>query len=53
MALLRRHIKPEEWKPAGIDALEDNALNVVRSTDNRSVLTCHESGNTELIAHSP
>lgn len=50
MALLRRHIKPEEWKPAGIDALEDNALDVVRSADNRSVIAGPGSGKTELLA---
>lgn len=50
MALLRRHIKPEEWKPAGIDALEDNALDVVRSPNNRSVIAGPGSGKTELLA---
>jgi superfamily I DNA/RNA helicase len=50
MALLRRRIKPEEWKPAGIDALEDNALDVVRSADNRSVIAGPGSGKTELLA---
>ena len=50
MALLRRHIKPEDWKPAGIDALEDNALDVVRSADNRSVIAGPGSGKTELLA---
>jgi superfamily I DNA/RNA helicase len=50
MTLLRRHIKPEEWKPAGIDALEDNALDVVRSPNNRSVIVGPGSGKTELLA---
>ncbi len=50
MALLRRHIKPEEWKPAGIDALEANALDVVRSANNRSVIAGPGSGKTELLA---
>jgi|SRR5258707_443467 superfamily I DNA/RNA helicase len=50
MALLRRHVKPDEWKPAGIDALEDNALDVVRSTNNRFVIAGPGSGKTELLA---
>ncbi len=50
MALLRRHIEPEEWKPARIDALEDSALDVVRSANNRSVIAGPGSGKTELLA---
>jgi superfamily I DNA/RNA helicase len=50
MALPRRRIDPKDWRPVGIDALEDNALEVVRSTDNRSVIAGPGSGKTELLA---
>jgi superfamily I DNA/RNA helicase len=50
MSLLRRHINPDDWTPAGIDALEDNALDVVRSCNNRSVIAGPGSGKTELLA---
>lgn len=50
MKLLRRHVNPDEWAPAGIDALEDNALDVVRSINNRSVIAGPGSGKTELLA---
>ena len=50
MALLRRSIEPDAWTPVGIDALEDNALEVVRSTNNRSVIAGPGSGKTELLA---
>ena len=38
MSLVPRHVEPKEWKPAGIKELELNALLVVRSTNNRSVI---------------
>ncbi len=50
MTLLRRHIRPEDWTPAGIDALEDNAFDVVRSSNHRSVIAGPGSGKTELLA---
>src|SRR5262245_4322223 len=50
MALLRRRIDPKDWQPVGIDELEPNALDVVRSTDNRSVIAGPGSGKTELLA---
>ncbi len=50
MALLRRRVDPKEWQPVGIDALELAALDVVRSTDNRSVIAGPGSGKTELLA---
>ncbi|MDO9295880.1 UvrD-helicase domain-containing protein [Bradyrhizobium sp.] len=50
MAMLLRRIDPTQWKPVGIDALEANALDVVRSTDNRSVIAGPGSGKTELLA---
>ncbi len=50
MGLLRRHMDPDDWAPAGIEALEDNALEVVRSDNNRSVIAGPGSGKTELLA---
>ncbi|OMI09499.1 AAA family ATPase [Bradyrhizobium brasilense] len=50
MTLLLRRIDPIRWKPVGIDALEVNALDVVRSADNRSVIAGPGSGKTELLA---
>jgi superfamily I DNA/RNA helicase len=38
----------DEWTPVGVDALEANAFDVVRSTDNRSVIA--GPGSTELLA---
>jgi superfamily I DNA/RNA helicase len=50
MALLRRRIDPTDWQPIGVDSLEDSALEVVRSTNNRSVIAGPGSGKTELLA---
>jgi len=48
--LLCRRIDPKDWQPVGIEALEPNALDVVRSTKNRSVIAGPGSGKTELLA---
>jgi superfamily I DNA/RNA helicase len=50
MAVLSRRVSPDDWKPVGVDALEANALKVVRSTDNRSVIAGPGAGKTELLA---
>src|SRR6266481_6419085 len=50
MALLSRHIEPDQWQPIGVAELEPNALEVVRSTNNRSVIAGPGSGKTELLA---
>src|SRR6266404_5523285 len=50
MALLSRHIEPDRWQPIGIAELEANALEVVRSVNNRSVIAGPGSGKTELLA---
>src|SRR3954467_5618048 len=50
MALLLRRVDPKQWHPVGIDALEANALDVVQSTDNRSVIAGPGAGKTELLA---
>lgn len=50
MAVLSRRVRPDDWKPVGLDALEANALKVVRSTDNRSVIAGPGAGKTELLA---
>jgi hypothetical protein len=50
MALYRRRIAAEDWKPVGVDALEAAAFRVARSTDNRSVIAGPGAGKTELLA---
>jgi superfamily I DNA/RNA helicase len=50
MGLIRRHVLRAEWQPIGVKELEPNALDVVRSTDNRSVIAGPGSGKTELLA---
>ena len=50
MTLIRRRVAPDGWRPIGIQALEENALDVVRSTNNRSVIAGPGSGKTELLA---
>lgn len=50
MAVLSRRVRPDNWKPVGVDALEANALKVVRSMDNRSVIAGPGAGKTELLA---
>jgi superfamily I DNA/RNA helicase len=48
--LIQRRVTPDDWQPIGIEALEKNALGVVRSTNNRSVIAGPGSGKTELLA---
>ncbi|MBN9423947.1 MAG: AAA family ATPase [Candidatus Accumulibacter sp. 66-26] len=50
MAVLSRRVRPEDWGPVGVNALETNALKVVRSADNRSVIAGPGAGKTELLA---
>ena len=50
MAVLSRRVHPEHWKPVGVNALEANALKVVRSADSRSVIAGPGAGKTELLA---
>lgn len=50
MTLIQPRVAPDDWQPIGIDALEKNALDVVRSTNNRSVIAGPGSGKTELLA---
>ena len=50
MSLLARRIHPNDWHPIGVDELEANALRVVKSTNNRSVIAGPGSGKTELLA---
>ena len=38
MSVLARWVRPEDWTPIGVDELEANAMTVVRSTGNRSVI---------------
>lgn len=50
MAMLARRVRSDQWAPIGVDALESNAMTVVRSTDNRSVIAGPGAGKTELLA---
>lgn len=50
MTLVSRRVRPDQWKPIGVESLEANALDVVRSTDNRCVIAGPGSGKTELLA---
>lgn len=50
MAVLARRVRPEDWRPIGVEELEPNAMAVVRSTDNRSVIAGPGAGKTELLA---
>jgi cytochrome c553 len=50
MAVLSRRVRPDDWKSVGVDALEANALKVVRSAVNRSVIAGPGAGKTELLA---
>lgn len=50
MTLMSRRIHPEDWKPVGVSELEANGTQIVRSTDNRSVIAGPGAGKTELLA---
>lgn len=50
MTVLSRRVRPDQWQPVGVAALETNALDVVRSSDNRSVIAGPGAGKTELLA---
>ncbi|MBS0274134.1 MAG: ATP-dependent helicase [Proteobacteria bacterium] len=50
MSVLARRVRPEDWTPIGVDELEANAMTVVRSTGNRSVIAGPGAGKTELLA---
>jgi superfamily I DNA/RNA helicase len=50
MTLIRRRVAADAWQPIGVEALEPNAFDVVRSTNNRSVIAGPGSGKTELLA---
>ena len=50
MTLIRKRVSCEDWEPIGVDSLEENAMDVVQSTDNRSVIAGPGSGKTELLA---
>ena len=50
MSVLPRRVSPENWAPIGVDELENNALHVVKSSANRSVIAGPGAGKTELLA---
>ena len=43
-------VSPDAWTPTGVEALERAAMDVVRSSDNRSVIAGPGAGKTELLA---
>jgi superfamily I DNA/RNA helicase len=50
MTVLARRVRSDDWRPSGVDELEPNAMLVVRSADNRSVIAGPGAGKTELLA---
>ena len=50
MALLIKRIRPENWQTVDVDEIEPNAMEVVQSIDNRSVIAGPGAGKTELLA---
>ena len=50
MGVLARRVRPNDWTPIGVKELESNAMSVVRSTENRSVIAGPGAGKTELLA---
>ena len=50
MGVLARKVRPNDWTPIGVEELEANAMSVVRSTENRSVIAGPGAGKTELLA---
>lgn len=50
MTVLARRVRSDDWRPSGVDGLEPNAVLVVRSADNRSVIAGPGAGKTELLA---
>lgn len=50
MGVLARRVRPDDWSPIGVEALETNAMQVVRSTEHHSVIAGPGAGKTELLA---
>lgn len=50
MPVLARRVLPEDWQPIGVEALEVNAMTVVGSVENHSVIAGPGAGKTELLA---
>ena len=50
MAVLARRVRSDDWTPSGVGELEANALIVVRSTENRSIIAGPGAGKTEVLA---
>lgn len=48
--ILSRRLRPERWVPIGVEDLEPNALDVVRSNNHRTVIAGPGAGKTELLA---
>lgn len=47
---MNRFIRPSDWRPVGIDDLEDSADEALRSAGNASVIAGPGAGKTELLA---
>lgn len=45
-----RRLKPDDWRPRGVDSLEPTAFKIVKSLTSQSVLAGPGSGKTELLA---
>lgn len=50
MAVVSPRVRPKDWLPTGVDSLEANALKVVRTKHNYSVIAGPGTGKTELLA---
>ncbi|KAA1056595.1 UvrD-helicase domain-containing protein [Azospirillum argentinense] len=50
MSVLARRVRPDGWRPVGVNELEPNAIEVVRSVEHRSVIAGPGAGKTELLA---
>lgn len=50
MARPAHRVRPDDWAPTGVEALEANALVVAKSNDHRSVIAGPGAGKTELLA---
>ena len=50
MGVLARRQRPDEWIPIGVEELEPNAMCVVRSSVNNSIIAGPGAGKTELLA---
>ena len=50
MRVLAQRVEFDDWVPVGVEEVEANALRVIRSTENTSVIAGPGAGKTELLA---